>query len=154
MMMTSLLVSSLLGMKASSRPLQVLQVLQVSETSTSTLVVAGQVPHWLPRADKFGALTVSFGTTPTPTQNAITFVVTDVAGSTELWEWNAEVMDLALQLHDGTLRTLLFQHKGHEVATEGDSFTVVFHDATDALQWCLKVQQASARIVTWSLYLQ
>jgi hypothetical protein len=29
------------------------------------------------------------------------------------------------------------------VTTEGDSFTVVFHDATDALQWCLHVQQVS-----------
>jgi class 3 adenylate cyclase len=71
----------------------------------------------------------------------VTFVVTDVAGSTELWEWNAEVMDLALQLHDATLRTLIFKHLGHEVTTEGDSFSIVFHDATDALQWCLQVQQ-------------
>jgi hypothetical protein len=82
---------------------------------------------------------------PSRIQKDVTFVVTDVAGSTELWEWNAEVMDLALQLHDATLRTLLFQHKGHEVTTEGDSFTVVFHDAMDALHWCLHVQKASSR---------
>jgi exonuclease 3'-5' domain-containing protein 2 len=73
-------------------------------------------------------------------------VVTDVAGSTELWEWDAGVMDLALQLHDATLRTLLFQHEGHEVTTEGDSFTVVFHDAMDALQWCLNVQQVCMQL--------
>jgi hypothetical protein len=44
----------------------------------------------------------------TRAQSAVTFVVTDVAGSTELWEWDAGVMDLALQLHDATLRNLLF----------------------------------------------
>jgi exonuclease 3'-5' domain-containing protein 2 len=71
----------------------------------------------------------------------ITFVVTEIAGSAELWEWNAQVMDLALQLHDATLHTLMIKHLGHEVVTEGASFSVVFHDATDALQWCLQVQQ-------------
>jgi class 3 adenylate cyclase len=76
-----------------------------------------------------------------PVEGAVSFVVTDVAGSTELWEWDAAVMDQALQLHDDTLRALLCLRKGLEVTTEGDSFMVVFHDAADALQWCLHVQQ-------------
>jgi class 3 adenylate cyclase len=75
----------------------------------------------------------------------VTFVVTDVEGSTGLWEWDAEVMDISLQLHDAILRALLFRHLGHEVTTEGDSFTVVFHEAVDAVHWCLRFQQVKAQ---------
>lgn len=31
---------------------------------------------------------------------------------------------------------------GYEVTTEGDSFTVAFHDAFDAVCWSLAMQQA------------
>jgi hypothetical protein len=52
-----------------------------------------------------------------------------------------QVMDASLQLHDTVLRLLLHHCGGYEVTTEGDSFTVVFHDAVDAVKWCLSVQQ-------------
>ncbi len=45
----------------------------------------------------------------------MTFVLTDVEGSTELWESDAEAMNIALQLHDECLRALLKVHYGHEV---------------------------------------
>ena len=32
---------------------------------------------------------------------------------------------------------------GHEVATEGDSFTMAFHDPLDATAWCAATQQVS-----------
>eukprot|EP00877_Chromochloris_zofingiensis_P009839 jgi/Chrzof1/5108/Cz15g11210.t1 len=34
------------------------------------------------------------------------------------------------------------RHCGYEVTTEGDSFTVAFHDAFDAVAWSLHMQQA------------
>jgi class 3 adenylate cyclase len=52
-----------------------------------------------------------------------------------------QVMEAALEQHDHLLRSLLAQHGGHEVTTEGDSFTVVFHKALDAVAWCLEVQE-------------
>jgi hypothetical protein len=52
-----------------------------------------------------------------------------------------QVMGYALELHDNVLRSLLLQHGGHEVTTEGDSFTLVFHCPHDAVAWCLAVQQ-------------
>jgi class 3 adenylate cyclase len=50
-------------------------------------------------------------------------------------------MDNALALHDSILRSLLLKHYGHEVTTEGDSFTMVFHEPLDSVSWCLAVQQ-------------
>jgi hypothetical protein len=34
-------------------------------------------------------------------------VVTDVEGSTELWEWDHNVMTLAQEVHDSVMRTLI-----------------------------------------------
>ena len=40
------------------------------------------------------------------------------------------------------LRGLLDRYGGHEVRTDGDSFTIAFHDAVDAINWCCKVKGA------------
>lgn len=49
----------------------------------------------------------------------ITLVITDLQGSTELWEWNPQVMDVANALHAQLARRLLKKYCGHEV-TQGD----------------------------------
>lgn len=48
-------------------------------------------------------------------QNGMSIVMTDVEGSTALWEWNSRVMNSALALHDHTLRSLLPKYFGYEV---------------------------------------
>ncbi|WIA37804.1 hypothetical protein OEZ86_014669 [Tetradesmus obliquus] len=72
----------------------------------------------------------------------VTLVVTDVEGSTELWEWDYAVMTLAQEVHDSVMRSLIGRYCGYEVTTEGDSFTIAFHDAFDAVCWSLAMQQA------------
>eukprot|EP00899_Mesostigma_viride_P016019 jgi/Mesvir1/24418/Mv11080-RA.2 len=72
---------------------------------------------------------------------AIAAVVTDIEGSTSLWEWNPEVMKRSLAIHHHVLRSLLPKYHGYESDTEGDSFTLVFHDAIDALGWAMEVQR-------------
>lgn len=67
-------------------------------------------------------------------------VVTDVEGSTQLWEWDPVVMAAAVDQHNIVLRSLLDQHGGHEVRTDGDSFTLAFHDAADAVAYCIQVR--------------
>jgi class 3 adenylate cyclase len=42
-------------------------------------------------------------------------VVTDVEGSTQLWEWDAEVMGEAVELHNSVIRGIMEEHGGHEV---------------------------------------
>ena len=48
-------------------------------------------------------------------QSGMSLVMTDVEGSTSLWEWNSRVMNSALGLHDHTLRSLLPNYFGYEV---------------------------------------
>lgn len=40
------------------------------------------------------------------------------------------------------LRSLLEAHGGHEVRTDGDSMTLAFHDAVDAVRWAVAAQDA------------
>ena len=69
------------------------------------------------------------------------------AGSTELWEFDKETMDEAISLHDKLLRSHLREYSGYEVATEGDAFLIAFHEATDAIKWCIAVQKVRQRTV-------
>eukprot|EP00899_Mesostigma_viride_P017695 jgi/Mesvir1/25927/Mv25943-RA.2 len=71
----------------------------------------------------------------------VTCVITDIEGSTSLWEWNPTVMRQALAIHHNVLRALLPKYYGYESDTEGDSFFLVFHNPTDALGWAMDVQR-------------
>eukprot|EP00899_Mesostigma_viride_P017249 jgi/Mesvir1/25525/Mv01775-RA.2 len=79
--------------------------------------------------------------TPPTRGQGIAAVVTDIEGSTALWEWNPAVMNQALVIHHVVLRSLLPKYYGYESDTEGDSFMLVFHDAIDALGWAMEVQR-------------
>ena len=68
----------------------------------------------------------------------VTWVFTDVADSTLLWEWAADVMDRAIDLHNSSMRALLDEFGGHEIRNEGDAFTLSFHDAVDGVKFCIK----------------
>jgi class 3 adenylate cyclase len=48
-------------------------------------------------------------------------------------------MDLAIDMHNSTIRNLLEGHGGHEIRNEGDSFVMSFHDASDAISFSLQV---------------
>ncbi len=71
----------------------------------------------------------------------VALVFTDIQGSTLLWERCSTGMRLALELHDRILRTLLGTTSGYEVKTQGDSFMVAFPTVSDAMRWCLDVQE-------------
>ncbi len=45
----------------------------------------------------------------------------------------------ALRLHNDTLRKAKWDNCGSTVEQEGDSFSIVFHDAMDAVAFCLQV---------------
>eukprot|EP00775_Hariotina_reticulata_P012686 gene12686-12816_t len=86
---------------------------------------------------------------PPQAGHQLVLVLTDIAGSTELWEWDSHIAAVAVEQHDHLLRQYLADFCGYEVTTEGDAFLVAFHDPTDAVCYCLAVQVA-LQSVEWS----
>jgi class 3 adenylate cyclase len=74
----------------------------------------------------------------------VTFLFTDIEGSTRLWEEYPEVMRGALARHDALAAALVERHVGTLVMSrgEGDSLFAVFARATDALAAACAFQQA------------
>eukprot|EP00899_Mesostigma_viride_P013163 jgi/Mesvir1/21848/Mv04227-RA.3 len=99
---------------------------------------------WFRKGKGHGSDVVEFLRKRSPPQkgDVITAVITDIEGSTELWEWNPDVMKRALAIHHTVLRAFLPKYYGYESDTAGDSFSLVFHDAADALGWAMEVQRA------------
>ncbi|KXZ45145.1 hypothetical protein GPECTOR_58g594 [Gonium pectorale] len=76
----------------------------------------------------------------------VTLVATDVEGSTELWEWQPDVMNYALVLHDKLMRLTMATCCGYEITTEGDAFLVAFHEPLDAVRWAMLLQSALLKL--------
>jgi len=62
----------------------------------------------------------------------VTFLFTDIEGSTRLWESAPEAMRDALARHDQLLRTSVAEHGGHVFSTGGDGLAAAFARAADA----------------------
>ena len=71
----------------------------------------------------------------------VTFLFTDVEGSTRAWDAHPAEMDVALRLHDQILRASAAAHDGYVFSTAGDSFAVAFTTATDAIRAALDAQR-------------
>src|ERR671919_298100 len=74
----------------------------------------------------------------------VTFLFTDLEGSTQLWERQPEAMRAALARHDQLLRKVVKSHRGLVFKTLGDAFCVVFQDAPAAVAAVLEAQLALA----------
>ena len=73
-----------------------------------------------------------------PHTGPLTFLFTDVEGSTSLWERNSEAMSEALSRHDEILRAAIEAHDGRVFKTVGDAFHATFSTAPDALEAALE----------------
>src|SRR5687768_16573723 len=74
----------------------------------------------------------------------VTFLLTDIEGSTALWEQHRDAMRQALVRHDVLVEQLVAEHHGQVVRPrgEGDSRFAVFARATDAVAAAAALQQA------------
>jgi putative nucleotidyltransferase with HDIG domain len=63
----------------------------------------------------------------------ITFLFTDIEGSTALWEKEPERMRLALQRHNVLVGEAIAHHDGYVFKTVGDAFCATFTDAARAI---------------------
>jgi predicted ATPase/class 3 adenylate cyclase len=86
--------------------------------------------HW--RRDAVSAL-------PTGT---VTFLFTDIEGSTRLWEQRTAEMKVALARHDQILRHAIESSQGYVFKTVGDAFCAAFDTAMDGLHAALDAQGA------------
>ena len=64
-----------------------------------------------------------------PPTGTVTFLFTDVEGSTKLWERNPEGMSQALSRHDELIRNAVEAHDGFVFKTVGDAFYAAFSTA-------------------------
>jgi len=76
---------------------------------------------------------------------AVTFLFTDVEGSTQLVKQLRDRYEEVLAEHQRLLREAFEQHRGHEIDTQGDAFFVAFASARDAVLAALAGQRALSR---------
>lgn len=74
----------------------------------------------------------------------VTFLFTDVAGSTALLKRHRDVFPELLETHQQLLRDAFTSYSGREVDTQGDSFFVAFARAGDAVAAVADAQRALA----------
>jgi predicted ATPase/class 3 adenylate cyclase len=77
-----------------------------------------------------------------PPTGTVTFLFTDIEGSTRMWQQDAPAMQLALSRHDRILRDVIEEHGGYVFKTAGDAFCAAFPTAPEALEAALFAQLA------------
>src|SRR5262245_61096232 len=77
-----------------------------------------------------------------PPTGTITFLFTDIQGSTRLWEQHPEAMETALDRHNTLVREAIEANGGYVFKTVGDAFCTAFSVAPDALAAAVAVQRA------------
>ena len=82
------------------------------------------------------------GTSPS---GLVTFLLTDVEGSTGLWEQDEAGMD-DVGGHDNVMRGVIEAHGGHVFSTAGDSFAVAFATPMAAVDAAVDAQRALVQV--------
>jgi class 3 adenylate cyclase len=77
-----------------------------------------------------------------PASGTITFLFTDIEGSTRRWESHPEAMSAAQERHDQLLAQAVESHNGYVFKIVGDSVHAAFSNAQDALSAALAAQEA------------
>src|SRR5436189_2868746 len=78
------------------------------------------------------------------TATIVTFLFTDIEGSTRLWEQHPEAMRAALTHHDALLSRSIQDHQGAVFKTVGDAFYATFPSALDGISAAVCGQLALA----------
>ena len=79
---------------------------------------------------------------PSLPTGTVTFLFTDIEGSTKLWEAHPAVIRAALARHDALMREAIVGVNGHIFKTVGDAFCAAFAMAPDAVSSALTAQMA------------
>src|SRR4029079_6433579 len=91
------------------------------------------------------------GSTMPPVEPVLsTFLLTDIQGSTRLWEDHPGEMGEALAVHDGLLRAAIDATGGAVVKTMGDGMLAVFDGTVSAVRAASDAQRA-LRDTPWGI---
>src|SRR5438105_8296870 len=72
----------------------------------------------------------------------VTFLFTDIEGSTKQWEKHPGAMKAALARHDALVHDAIKSNNGHVFKTVGDAFCAAFPTAQQALAAALAIQDS------------
>ncbi len=92
-----------------------------------------------PPSDEPGSVRLQF--VSTPPHGRVTFLFTDVEGSTRLWEEFPAAMRAALAAHDRILRSVIEAYDGYVFSTAGDAFSAAFWTAGEAVAAAVEAQR-------------
>jgi predicted ATPase len=82
----------------------------------------------------------------------VTFLFTDIEGSTERWQRDASAMAAALAAHDELIRSVVAQHGGAVFKHTGDGMCVVFESASAAVAAAVAAQSGLSLPVRMGLH--
>jgi len=116
-----------------------LERLQAVAASLANAAVPGQAHERLV-AGAPAPVAESMEHTALPT-GTVTFLFTDIEGSSQLWEQYPQAMPEALARHDAILRQVITAQRGVIFKTVGDGVYTVFTRAGDALEAALAAQR-------------
>ena len=71
----------------------------------------------------------------------VTFLFTDIEGSTRLWDSAPDAMRAALERHDSILRSAIEGHEGYVFSTGGDGFAAAFARVGEAVAAAVEAQR-------------
>src|SRR5258705_12653977 len=74
--------------------------------------------------------------------HTLTFLFTDIEGSTPLWDTRPAAMGVATDRHNALLREAITRHGGNAFRVVGDAFCVAFSDASSAILAAVDAQRA------------
>jgi len=77
-----------------------------------------------------------------PGETPLTFLFTDIVGSTRLWQRHGSDMPAALEFHDGVVKKAVDVHRGRVFAGGGDGFGAVFSATNLAVEAALSIQSS------------
>jgi class 3 adenylate cyclase len=74
----------------------------------------------------------------------VTFLLTDLEGSTRMWEQDPVAMKAAMVRHDELLEKAVAEHRGYVFSRMGDGMAAAFSTAGDAVASAVTIKQALA----------
>lgn len=145
---------------AAGRQYQELERLLREELNVAPSTAARQLIEKLPSASDAARTTGS----PSPAAvsadpptgapvGTITFLLTDIEGSTALWEQEGEPFREALAIHHALLRGQFRRHGGSELREAGDSFLVAFAESPELQEtaWTPPSPLPRGRLYQWQV---